>query len=141
MRIGKNFCTNHPFARVHIHMCARFSYTRQCVGVLCAMEWRGRVMRALHMGARWVNFFSFFFLKIWLYQNFAVPLHRISKQKTMPAIRTPIAYVADIEEMIGKSNRTARRVMKRIRERYHLHPRQHPTVEQVQEYFRLNTFL
>ena len=73
------------------------------------------------------------------YKKIAVPLHRISKQKTMPAIRTPIEYVADIEEMIGKSNRTARRVMKRIRERYSLQSRQHPTMEQVREYFRNNS--
>lgn len=48
--------------------------------------------------------------------------------------RDPNCYLWDLEKMIGKSNSTAKRVMKRIRTYYGLTGRQRPTIQQVKEY-------
>lgn len=53
--------------------------------------------------------------------------------------RTPEAYVSDIEQMTGMSYRTAQRIMKRVRDRFGIAGRKHPTIEQVREYFRCNS--
>lgn len=50
--------------------------------------------------------------------------------------RDPNCYIADIEEMIGKSNRTAQRVMAKIRKYYGITGRTKPTLDQVQAYLR-----
>lgn len=64
-------------------------------------------------------------------------MHRISKIITMIE-RSPEAYIVDIEMITGKSYRTARRIMAKIRMRYNIHGRKHPTMEQVREFFELN---
>ena len=52
--------------------------------------------------------------------------------------RTPDAYISDIEAITGMSYRTARRIMAKIRERYQITGRKHPTMEQVREFFAIN---
>ena len=61
----------------------------------------------------------------------------LSKTRCME--RTPEAYVSDIEQMTGMSYRTAQRIMKRVRDRFGIAGRKHPTIEQVREYFRINS--
>ena len=60
-------------------------------------------------------------------------------KKTRCMERTPEAYVSDIEQMTGMSYRTARRILGRIRKRYGIAGRKHPTMEQVREYFKYNS--
>ena len=52
--------------------------------------------------------------------------------------RSPEAYIVDIETITGKSYMTARRIMAKIRMRYNITGRKHPTMEQVREFFELN---
>ena len=48
--------------------------------------------------------------------------------------RDPSCYIADIELMTGKSNRTAQRIMAKVRKYYGLTGRIKPTIAQVQAY-------
>ena len=48
--------------------------------------------------------------------------------------RDPTCYVADIEQMTGKSYMTARRIMMRIRKHYGLSKRERPTIDQAKAY-------
>ena len=48
--------------------------------------------------------------------------------------RDPTCYVADIEQLTGKSYMTARRIMWRIRKHYGLGKHERPTIEQAKAY-------
>ena len=48
--------------------------------------------------------------------------------------RDPSCYIADIEVMTGKSNRTAQRIMKKIRAFYGLGKFERPTMEQAKNF-------
>lgn len=45
--------------------------------------------------------------------------------------KSPYCYIADIETMTGKANRTAQRYMSEIRKHYGIQGRKKPTIEQV----------
>ena len=66
-------------------------------------------------------------------QKKAVPLHRISKTAAMK-YRDPHVYLYDLEEMTGKSRRTAQRIMVRVREKFGLGRFERPTLQQVKAY-------
>lgn len=51
--------------------------------------------------------------------------------------RNPNAYVIDIEMMANVSNRTARRIMGKIRKHFGIPGRQHPTMVQVREFLKV----
>ena len=55
-------------------------------------------------------------------------------KKTPTMYRDPTCYVSDLEEMIGKSYTTAKRLMAKIRKHYHMSNREKPTIQQVKEY-------
>lgn len=48
--------------------------------------------------------------------------------------RDPTCYVSDLEEMIGKSYKTAQRLMVKIRKYYGMGKREKPTMDQVREF-------
>ena len=48
--------------------------------------------------------------------------------------RDPSCYIADIENLTGVSNRTAQRIMAKIRKYYGITGRIKPTIQQVKEY-------
>lgn len=48
--------------------------------------------------------------------------------------RTPEAYIADVEYLTGKSNRTAQRIMQKIKKAFGIKGRKRPTIEQVKTY-------
>lgn len=83
----------------------------------------GRVMRCNFMRT-----FAFFFCS---YHGIVVPLQPKNENAMY---RDSAVYVADIEAMTGKSYRTCQRILKKIREHYHMTARQKPTMEQVKQY-------
>ena len=51
--------------------------------------------------------------------------------------RDPTCYIADIEEMTGKANRTARRIMKKARLHYGYTGREKLTIQQVKDFLEI----
>ena len=67
-------------------------------------------------------------------------LHISKKSSTFAAekfstmYRTPEAYISDVEFLTGKSNRTAQRIMAKIKKAFGIKGRNRPTIEQVKTY-------
>ena len=60
-------------------------------------------------------------------------MQRLLKNTTM-LYRDPTCYISDLENLTGKSYRTAQRIMGRIRSYYRLSKFERPTIEQVKAY-------
>lgn len=121
---------------MHTYVCARFSCAaRKLRSRIAGDEMAGArdmcVLRVRAMCGCYVRF---------LYDKMKIRFCMSNKCSTFaPEIksamyRDPSVYVADIEVMTGKSYRTCQRILKKIREYYHLSKRQKPTIEQAKQY-------
>ena len=60
-------------------------------------------------------------------------MQRLLKNTAM-LYRDPTCYISDLENLTGKSYRTAQRIMGRIRSYYRLSKFERPTIEQAKAY-------